>query len=259
MRTIITGAASGIGEATALLLAQSPPAELLLVDRDRDGLRNAADAASRAGASVSMMVADLADPAAPALIVEAADARMGGLDAVVSNAGAIHGMAIRDVGAAEFDRLMAINARAALLLGQAAYPLLKRSRGALIATASVAAEHPTVPTGAYAASKAALVMLVKQMALEWGPDGIRCNCVSPGPTLTAMTAAGYGEEEKRTRRAQDIPLRRIGLPQDLANAIQFLLGPAASFITGVNLVVDGGLSTTLMISSNSAAQTIGTR
>jgi NAD(P)-dependent dehydrogenase (short-subunit alcohol dehydrogenase family) len=157
---------------------------------------------------------------------------------------------------AEFERIFAVNTRAGVLLAQAAYPALKRARGAIVATASIAATHPCTPLGAYAPSKAALLMFMRQMALEWGRDGIRCNCVSPGPTLTGMTAGAYADDAMRRSRAAEIPLRRIGTAEDIANAIHFLAGPGASFISGVDLTVDGGLNTTLMQSSNAAAMRI---
>ncbi|MGI4952420.1 MAG: SDR family NAD(P)-dependent oxidoreductase [Janthinobacterium lividum] len=260
MRVIVTGAASGIGRAVCRLFAAEPPdrtpPRLLLVDRDAAALAAVADELRAGCDAVETAVADLADPAAPSSIVAQAADRLGGLDALVSNAGAIHAMAIEQVSAAEFDRMMAINVRATLLLGQAALPLLKQSHGSLVATASISATNPTPSLGVYSASKAALVMLVEQMALEWGPFGIRCNAVSPGPTHTGMTAASYDDPARRDRRAQDIPLRRVGEPEDLARAILFLIGPAAAFISGINLVVDGGLSRTVMVSSSSAAHTV---
>jgi NAD(P)-dependent dehydrogenase (short-subunit alcohol dehydrogenase family) len=263
MKIIVTGAASGIGRATAKLFAEKPhdgrPAELLLVDRDAPPLEAAVAELRNAGARVESVVADLGDPAMPAQVVAAAEREFGGIDVLVSNAGAIHVAPIKDLTLAEYDRLFAVNTRATLLLAQAAYPALKRARGAIVATASTAALHPTVPLGAYSASKAALAMFVQQIALEWGPDGIRCNCVSPGPTITGMTAHVYRDETLRKQRAAEIPLRRIGVPEDLAQAIHFLAGPGAAFITGVNLAVDGGLSTTLMVSRNSAAHTVGNR
>jgi NAD(P)-dependent dehydrogenase (short-subunit alcohol dehydrogenase family) len=263
MKTIVTGAASGIGRAAAQLFAEKPhdgrPAELLLVDRDAAALERVGAALRGAGARVALCVADLGDAAAPAEVVATAERALGGIDVLVSNAGAIHVAPIKDLTLVEYDRLFAINTRATLLLAQAAYPALQRSRGAIVATASVAAQHPTMPLGAYSASKAALAMFVRQIALEWGPDGIRCNCVSPGPTFTGMTAHVYQNEELRRQRAAEIPLGRIGLPEDLANAIHFLAGPGASFITGVDLPVDGGLGTTLMVSRNSAAHMVGNR
>ena len=216
-------------------------------------------AASLTGVRVETCVADLSDPEAPARIIAQVEATLGGLDALVSNAGAIHSTKLQDMSLEEYERLFAINSRATFLLAKAAYPLLKASRGAIVATASMASEHPAPALGAYSASKASTVMLIKQMALEWGPDGIRANCISPGPTLTAMTAKSYSDATKRDARAQDIPLRRIGLPEDLANAALFLISPYASFISGVNLMVDGGLCMTMMVSSSSAANAMDKR
>ena len=263
MKIIITGAASGIGRAIALAAGEqkffdSSPA-LLLVDRDPAGLAELVQALEQRNLRAFAFVADLSDAAAPARIVEAAEARLGGLDALISNAGAIHGMALRDMKVEEYERIFAINCRAAFLLAQAAHPLLKASRGAIVVTASMASEHPAPGLGVYSASKAAVAMLVKQIALEWGPDGIRANCISPGPTMTAMTQKAYSDPSKRDQRAGDIPLRRIGLPEDLAKAALFLASPAASFITGVNLMVDGGLSLTAMVSSSSAAASMDPR
>jgi len=263
MRIIITGAASGIGRATAQLAGESKfftsKAAVLLVDRDADGLAAIAEALRAKNIHAATCVADLANPDAATQIVEAAAKEFGGIDAMVSNAGAIHMTRLEDMSLEEYDRIFAINARATFLLAKAAYPLLKESHGAIAVTASMASEHPAPSLGAYSASKAAAAMLVKQMALEWGPDGIRANSISPGPTMTAMTAKSYNDTAKRDQRAAEIPLRRIGLPEDLANAALFLISPAASFITGVNLMVDGGLSLTAMVSPSSAANDMDKR
>lgn len=137
--------------------------------------------------------------------------------------------------------MMSVNARATWLLAQAAYPLLKESRGCLVATASVAAENPAPGHGSYSASKAALVLLVKQLAFEWGPDGIRCNCVSPGTVYTPMTAPAYDDPDSPARRGREqvIPLRRVADPSEIASVIDFLASPDASYVTSVNLYVDG--------------------
>jgi NAD(P)-dependent dehydrogenase (short-subunit alcohol dehydrogenase family) len=100
--------------------------------------------------------------------------------------------------------------------------------------------------GAYGPSKAALVMLVRQLAYEWGPDGIRCNCVSPGTTHTSMTEGTYADPARKSERASHIPLRRIGDPEDLAAAIAFLASSDARYVTGIDLLVDGGLGTSLL-------------
>src|SRR3546814_990037 len=107
---------------------------------------------------------------------------------------------------------------------------LKASKGAFRATASMSATQPTPALGFYPSSKAALLMMVRQMCVEWGPDGIRCNTVSPGPTYTPMTAAGYSDKTRRDQREANIALRKLGMAEDVARAILFLASPAAGHI-----------------------------
>jgi len=260
LRLIITGAASGIGRATALQFASRPvegkAAEILLVDRDPENLAKVASEVAEKGARTEVFVGDLGNVDVPAKIIATAIEKFGGLDTLISNAGAIHRIPLVELGPDEFDRMMNINARATLLLAQASHIYLKAAKGSIVATASTAADNPAVPLGAYSASKVALVMLVRQMAAEWGADGIRCNCVSPGPTHTSMTKASYDDPAGREKRGQEIPLGRVGQPDDLAKAIYFLAGTDAGHISGINLLVDGGLSTTLGNSKSGAANNI---
>lgn len=243
MRVIITGGASGIGLATAQLLAAEPwngHAQLLLTGRNADALEEAAVAVRGNGAEVVTEVADLVEVEAPVRIVSRAAREFGGIDGVVSNAGMIKVGPLASLSVADYEQVMALNTRATLLLAQAAYSWLRQARGSIVATSSLASILPVPPLGMYSASKAALVMLIQQMAVEWGSDGIRCNCVSPGSTLTPMTASVYADAAERARRERGIALRRIARPEETAQAIAFLLGPRASFISGVNLMVDGG-------------------
>ncbi|HRK64646.1 MAG TPA: SDR family oxidoreductase [Terricaulis sp.] len=243
MRVIITGAASGIGRALAEELAEKEkPAALLLVGRNRAKLEELANTLPNA----HVCAEDLTDPAAAQRVVASAQSKLGGIDAVVSNAGAIYAGALATLSAEDFDKAFAINVRATFLLAQAAYPALKQSKGVLIASGSLAGRNPSPNLGAYSASKAALAMLIAQLAAEWGPDGIRCNCVSPGTTVTAMNAAFYADPKNRAARAANIPLRRLGDPRDIARVIHFLLRPDAGFVSGVDLLVDGGANTMFM-------------
>jgi NAD(P)-dependent dehydrogenase (short-subunit alcohol dehydrogenase family) len=244
MDIVITGAASGIGEAlVGLLDAEPDPHRLVLVDRDQ---RRLAIVAEDTRSPVSLVAADLGDPHGAEAVADVVQSDLGRLDAIVSNAGIIGRGPLLDQGVDDFDVAFAVNVRATFLLATALHGLLAASRGCLVATASMSARHPTPGVGLYSASKAALVMLVRQLAVEWRGDGIRCNTVSPGPTMTPMTAGGYDDPDRRAQREAMIPTGRLGEPMDVAHAIRFLLGPGAAQVDGVDLLVDGGMSSMLM-------------
>jgi glucose 1-dehydrogenase len=247
MRAVITGAASGIGRAVAERLAEQArargeAASLLLVDV-------AADALERVAAEVGghAFAYDLSRPDAGEAIAAATSQRLGpSLDALISNAGIGPAGPLVSLPFEDWERTFAVNVRATWLIARACHPLLKAARGALVATASIAAREPAPPIGAYAPSKAALVMLVRQLAYEWGPDGIRCNTVSPGTTHTGMTDATYSDPARRAERASHIPLRRVAEPGDIASVICFLASPDAGYVTGTDVLVDGGFGTSLL-------------
>ena len=254
MKAIITGAASGIGLATAKRIHQDAKSrgeasQLMLVDIAEEPLQRLADELRGDGAEAHAFVGDLADTSVPEKIVEATRLAFGGLDALISNAGVISRASLLELTLEDYERSFAINTRAGWLMAKAAYPLLKESRGCIVATGSISAEHPSPPLAAYSASKAALVMLVRQLSIEWGPVGIRCNCVSPGSTHTAMTDARYSNPKLFAEAEERNPIRMVGQPEHQAAAIAFLAGPDAAYINGANLVVDGGVHNNLMIAS----------
>jgi NAD(P)-dependent dehydrogenase (short-subunit alcohol dehydrogenase family) len=178
-------------------------------------LRLARDSAQRCGLPASIVIADRHADELEALAAE-----------------------LRDAGAA-------VRVRAGDLCDPA-HPLLARARGCLVLTTSVSGTHATPPLAAYSPSKAAALMLMRQMALERGPDGIRVNAISPGLTVTPGTAPAYANAGAREQREARIPLRRLAEPDDVAAVLSFLVGPDAAYVHGHDLVVDGGLVHTLM-------------
>ena len=247
MRALVTGAAGGMGRATCI--------ELLQEARRRGCRLRIAAAGSRAGAALvtlvaelqaagaeaSAHVADLADPDACARLGAEAIVRCEGLDALYSVAGMLQPAPLATLTLDGWQRVFDVDVRATWLLAQAAYPALKASRGCMVAVASVSAIHPFPGLGAYSPAKAALVMLCRQLAQEWAGDGIRVNSVSPGLVRTPLTESVYADEDLRQRREAVVPLQRIGSAADVARALVRLASPDFSYVTGIDLRLDGGL------------------
>ena len=247
MRVVITGASRGIGRATALKLAADGAEAMTLCDiAYLDELEALAADLRASGCRVRTLKADMAKPREPAKVIAVAAKAMGGIDAIVGNAGITAPGKLVDLEVETWDRVFDINLRANWLLAKAAHPHLKRSRGAVVMLASMAGVMPQLPTGAYSPAKAALVMLTEMMAMEWAPDGIRANSVCPGFVHTSMTDAIYRQPGLARGRAKLVPLGRVARPSDIADAIAFLLSPQASYITGQALLVDGGLTRSIL-------------
>ena len=252
MRVLVTGAASGIGRATCLRLARDPrpqgrPAGVAAVDiRASPELEKLAGELRGLGVEALALVGDMADAEAQARVVGAAVEHLGGLDGVVSNAGINRPGRLAEYTVEDWDRVFAVNTRATWLLARAAYPALRASRGALVAVGSMSGSEAHANLGAYGPSKAAVIMLARVLAQEFGPDGIRVNTISPGMVRTGMTAAVYTDERVASERAALVPLGRVATPEDMADVIAFLLGPDARYITGHDLIVDGGITGNLL-------------
>lgn len=176
--------------------------------------------------------------------VEEAVNLLGGLDALVNNAGVALNAALLVTPAHEFDRLIRVNLHAPLVYVQAAQPHLAKRKGGVVNIASDAGLRGEQPIGAYSVSKAGLVMMSRMLALDLAPDGIRCNCVCPGATPPGMRHTGplsdpdAGED---TTQWQAPPLGRFGRPQDVGAAVLFFLSEDSSFCSGTELLVDGAL------------------
>jgi glucose 1-dehydrogenase len=247
MRVVITGASRGIGRATALKLAADGAEALTLCDiAYLDELEALAKNLRTSGCKVKSLRADMARPKEPARVIATAVKAMGGIDAIVGNAGIAAPSRLADLDLETWDRIFEIDLRANWLLAKAAYPHLRKSRGSIVMLASMAGVMPQLPHGAYSPAKAALIMLTEMMAMEWAPDGIRANAVCPGFVHTSMTHSVYSQPALARKRAKLVPLGRVAKPGDIADAIAFLLGPQSSYITGQSLIVDGGLTRSIL-------------
>lgn len=248
MRVLVTGAASGIGRATCLRLAREASTtgdtgQIAAVDiGPSPALTSLLGELHELGADVLELHGDMGTPDAPARVVEAAADRFGGLDGLVSNAGINRPGPLVTYSVEDWDRLFAVNTRATFLLAQAAHPTLKASGGAIAIVGSMSGSNVHAGLGAYAPTKAAVIMLARVLAQEFGRDGIRVNSVSPGMVRTGMTAAVYADDEIAAARDALVPLGRVAQPEDIADVIAFLLSPQARYVNGHDLVVDGGVS-----------------
>ena len=235
---IVTGGGSGFGAAICRRFVDEG-AKVVVVDCHREG----GDAVARETGAV-FVEADVASEADTRRMIATAVERFGRLDIVVNNAGAPQAPTpITDTDEHEFDRLMAVNAKAIALAAKHAVPILRRHGGGVILnTVSVAAIRPRPHLAAYNASKGAALVLSKSLAIELAPDRIRVNAVCPGPGDTPMLATFVGGESDAQRAPflQSIPLGRLCAPADVASTMVFLASDEASFITGAVIEVDGG-------------------
>lgn len=239
---VVTGAASGIGRATAELFAERGFG-VVAVDVDSRSLEWWSPAGSTTG-SIIGLAGDIAAEETNAAMVAAAIERWGRLDVAVLNAGVAGTRPFEDDDAMErFDQVMAINVRGVALGIRHAAPAIRAAGGgAIIATASTSGLRGDPGRWAYNTSKAAVINLVRAAALDYATQGIRVNAVAPGPTESGLTRRLIDVAAASESMVRRVPMQRWGLAREIAEAMWFLASPAASFITGVTLPVDGGLS-----------------
>jgi NAD(P)-dependent dehydrogenase (short-subunit alcohol dehydrogenase family) len=235
-RAIVTGGGSGIGAATCRRMAAEGAAVAVL---DLDGEAAEAVAKETGGLAYGVDVAD-AD-ALRAAVRDAADA-MGGLSVLFNNAGVGAISALHEYAPEEWDRIVRVNLTGVFNGMRAAAPLmLDGGRGSIVSTASISGTRPAAGEGPYAAAKAGVAALTASAALEYAPT-IRVNAVSPGMVRTGMTAPLLQLPATTDHMVAKTPLARIGEPDDVADVVVFLCSGLARFVTGQNLVVDGGMT-----------------
>jgi len=243
-RALITGGASGIGRAAALLFAREGAA-VAVADLNEAGGQAVVDQIRGEGGRAVFIRCDVTQAGDCRRAVEQAVAEFGGLDVLFNNAGIIRRATVVNADEADWDRVMAVNVKSVFLMSKVAVPVMAAAGGgAIVNTASGWGLVGGQKAAAYCASKGAVVLLTKAMALDHGPQGIRVNCICPGDTDTAMLrqeAAQLGEPVDRfLADSAQRPLGRLGRPEEVAQAALYLASDAASFVTGAALVVDGG-------------------
>jgi NAD(P)-dependent dehydrogenase (short-subunit alcohol dehydrogenase family) len=230
---VVTGACGGIGSAICHEL-QSIGAQVVQVDIAHPPEATEVDGALR-------VRCDISDAQSIRAMADMVRTRFGRCDVLVNNAAvAAAPIGLEDLPIELWDRIFSVNVRGALLCAQALVPMMfERQAGSIVNVASIAAQVAT-RVGAYGPTKGAMRSLTHQMAVEWGPRGVRANSVSPGMIRTPLSEPHYRDDFVLTSRTSSIPARRIGRPEDIAGVVSFLASDASLYVNGEDILVDGG-------------------
>ena len=245
---LVTGGATGIGKASVAAFRAQGWAVMLADIAAEAGAETIAETNTIPGAGPARLhLCDLAQPEAPAEAVAATVAAFGALDSLFANAAVLHSAPLAEWTAEAWAHSLAVNLTAPFMMVQAAAPHLAKSKNAsVILTASTGALRGHAGMPAYHATKAGLLGLARALADELGPQGIRVNCLLPGwidtPFNKPFWDSQFEPEQASERLSSTLPLRRQGLPDDVSGVVTFLASPAARYITGTQVVVDGGYS-----------------
>ena len=238
MKAVVTGAGAGLGASIAERLASEGYAVALL---DQDG-----DAASRCAEKLTDASAFQVDVSNPEQVADVFS-RIGAVDLLVNNAGIARFGPLLEQSAADMQAVINVNLMGtALCAQQAAKQMTQRGEGCIINLSSINAVTPGPNVGLYAATKAAVHNLTILQALEWGPMGLRVNAIAPGFIDAGMSAPFFEQASVREKRAGGVPLKRLGQADDVVNAVVYLQSEAAQYVSGHQLVVDGGVVGSLL-------------
>ena len=239
---LVTGAGGDIGGAIARALAAAG-ATVALNGRNAAKLDAMAQQIRAAGGVAESFPGDISDLGAIPALVEGVREGLGGADILVNCAGINRRMPIADVTPAIYDEIMATNLRGLYFLSQAMLPLLQeRGGGKVLHIGSLTSLVGLNDVSVYGMAKSAVAQLTKTMAIEWAPFNVQVNCLCPGFIQTALAAPNWENERRRAWMLSRLPIQRPGQPEDVAGAALFLVSPAASYITGQALFVDGGFT-----------------
>lgn len=237
---VVTGGAGGIGKAI-LTTFKDLGATVVAVDLHTEDAENTAHEIGGYGFGC-----DISNPSSVASLVQDIS-KLGGADILVNNAGILRPAPLEELSLENWKIMLRVNLDGCFITSQAfGKQMIAKGSGVLVHIASISASQPQPFSGAYSPSKAGVSMLSRTLAYEWGAKGIRSNVVSPGLVFTPMSESFYEDATVKTARERLVPVGRIGLAQDMANVCAFVASERASYINGQEIVVDGGLSQTLM-------------
>jgi glucose 1-dehydrogenase len=243
---VVTGAGSGIGASICELLCQEG-ARVAMLDRDEVAVNKIADSLRQRGGDVLPIVCDISLPDNVSSATEKVLAHWKNCDVLVNNAGLLRSGSLSDVSLQDWQHVLNVNLTGYLLCSRAfVEPMKAAGHGSIVNIASISGLFPQSGSGAYSASKAGVLQMSRQMAVEWGPLGIRSNAICPGMIRTSLSAKFYEVPGFEAKRAAVTASRRVGEPNDIANVALFLASERSAYVNGAELVVDGGMQCMLM-------------
>lgn len=236
---LITGGGSGIGRAAALALARRGD-RVAIADLRHDLAQACAHEIAAAGGQAVALAIDVTDDAVVAQAFAEAESALGPVDILVNSAGILGVAPLLDYPIDDFERIMAVNVTGSFRCAQrAAAGMVARGYGRIVNLASISGVRAGIGRAAYGTSKAAVIGLTRQLAMELAAHGVTANAIAPGPVVTAMTADAYVPETRAAFEAM-VPAGRLGTPEEIAEAIVFLASEGAAYVNGQTLAVDGG-------------------
>ena len=239
---VVSGGSRGIGRAIAAAFSERS-ATVIITGRDQGSLEETAAAICAPQMQMHGIVCDVADPKAILDLVGQVTERFGKIDTLVNVAGVNRRKPALEITPEDYDFVLDINLKGAFLLSQeVGRGMVERQQGCQINIASLNTDRPLRHVLPYAASKAGMASMTRALALEWGPSGVRVNALAPGFILTDLTKQLWSNETMQAWGMQNTPQRRLGVPEDMVGTAIFLASPAAAFLTGQTIYVDGGFT-----------------
>jgi NAD(P)-dependent dehydrogenase (short-subunit alcohol dehydrogenase family) len=243
---VVTGGGGGIGRATALSFARAG-ARVAAIDLDERGLEITRAELGKLGVGHVIARCDTSSVESVTSASATIEKSLGPCEVLVNTAAVLRPGALDSLSLAEWNAVLSVNLTGYFVCAQVFGRQMRAlGRGSLVHVASIAGSNAQGQSGAYSVSKAGVIMLSRQLANEWGPLGIRSNVVSPGMVITPMSQSFYDTPGVTERRSAVVPMRRVGMPQDMADAILFLASDRASYVNGDEITVDGGYANMLM-------------